>query len=67
MTKVFRFVAICVIGVALPVFSIASAQDLYDYRLSKCGYDHSKPRSQSAGYQRRQLHRHIQCYSRFQR
>jgi hypothetical protein len=26
MTKVFRFVAICVIGVALTVFSIASAQ-----------------------------------------
>jgi hypothetical protein len=39
--------------------------DLYDYRLSKCGYDHSKRRSQSAGYQRRQLHRHIEYYSRF--
>jgi hypothetical protein len=64
MIKVFRFVAIC------PRYCVDGILDrvrtnLYDYRLAGCRYHHSERRSQSARYQRRQLHRHIECYSRF--
>ena len=53
MIKVFRFVAICTISVAIATLSIASAQIYTTIDFPWRDFHHSERRSQSAGHQRR--------------